>query len=264
MTGSAARTTRNQRRHWTSVLNDLRQRRRAAADGRGDGRDESGISLVEVMITVLLLAIVLAITTPTVTMFFDVNNDVQQTYSATNQVVLASEVLTQYLHEAITPCPTPAGTGCTATAAFAASPLPTYNSMTFYADVSNANGPAQIKFFVSGTTFWAQEYLPNANSCPFNGSTTAPDVCTYPTNPSHTIAMVPNLTNATNSTSNPILSYDISSTSTVCTTSSPTSSNVPSITAVCLSLQTSLKGGLASGYQTTAFALADSYNGTVG
>lgn len=214
------------------------------------------------MLTVTMLAIVLAITTPAVSMFFDVNNDVQQTYLATNQVVLASEVLTQYLHEAIAPCPANTSVSTCSTTAFSSSPTtPTNTSLTFYADVNFANGPAMIVLQASGTTFTANEYLPTGG-CPVNGATNTS--CTYPslTKPSHVIVSVSNLTNVSNTTNDPVLSYDTTTGSNTCNTTS--TSSVSSITAVCIGFQTSLKGGLAGGYQATAFALASSYNGSVG
>jgi hypothetical protein len=188
-----------------------------------------------------------------------VNNDVSQTYLATNQVVLASEVLTQYLHEAIAPCPTTTTSTTCSKTAFATTPIaasgPSATALTFYANVNYLYGPAKIVMATSGTTFTVSEYLPSASSCPFTNSATTAS-CTYPTNATHLIASVSNLTNVST-----ILSYDISATTNACSTSAPTASQ---ITAVCVTLQTALKGGLAGGYQAMAFALASTYNGSVG
>lgn len=217
---------------------------------------EAGFTLVEILITVAILSVVLAITTPVVTAFYDVNGDVQQSFTATNQLVLASESLTQYLHEAVAPCPT--GSSECSTTAFSSTTAPSATSLTFYADTGNANGPVEVVMTTARATMTATVYNPTAGSCPFNGSLTTG--CSYPT-ASHLLVSVPDLTNASASYPNSIFSYDVGTGSNSCTTTSPTAS---SILAVCLNFQADLKGGQPTGYQSLAFALASSYNGSVG
>jgi len=254
----------------------LRELKSRAVHGRigphgSDNSRQDGMSLVEVMVTLLILSIVLAITTPAVTMFFDVNGDVQNTYLSLNQVTLASEVVTQYLHEAIAPCPATnptngnanTETGCSLYA-FSSTPTPSYSSLTFYADDNAALGPEKIVLSTTGKTFTAVTYQPTG-SCPFNSSVTT--MCTYSTT-AHLLTTVSSLTNAsvtavptTSSGTWPILSYDTTAGSNACNTTTPT---VSAIQAVCITLQSSVKGGEPTGYQATAFALASSYNGSVG
>jgi prepilin-type N-terminal cleavage/methylation domain-containing protein len=219
------------------------------------GSTESGFTLVEIMITVAILGVVLAITAPLVTAFYDVNGDVQQSFTATNDLVLASESITQYLHEAVAPCPT-GSTKCSTTA-FSSASSPTATSLTFYANTGNANGPVEVVITTTGTTMSGVIYNPTAGTCPFNGSLTTG--CTY-ANPSHALVTVPDLTNVTSITS-PMFSYDISSGTADCSTTSPTAS---AIVAVCLNFEAALRGGQPTGYESLAFALASSYNGSVG
>jgi hypothetical protein len=207
------------------------------------------------MITVAILGVVLAITAPLVTAFFDVNADVQQSFTATNQLVLASESLTQYLHEAVAPCPT-GSTKCSTTA-FSSTSSPTATSLTFYANTGNANGPVEVVITTTGTTMTGTVYNPTAGTCPFNGSLTTG--CTY-SSPSQLLVTLPDLTNVSSST-NPMFSYDITSGTSNCSTTTPTAS---AIIAVCVNFQAALRGGQPTGYQSLAFALASSYNGSVG
>lgn len=216
---------------------------------------ESGFTLVEILITIAILGVVLAITTPVVTAFYDVNGTVQESFNATNQLVLASESLTQYLHEAVAPCPT--GSSKCSTTAFSSTTAPSATSLTFYADTGNPNGPVEVTITTAGSTMTATVYSPAAGTCPFNGSLTTG--CSY-LNPSHLLVTVPDLTNVSSSTS-PMFSYDVSAGSNSCTTTSPTAS---SILAVCLNFQAALQQGQPTGYQSLAFALASSYNGSVG
>jgi prepilin-type N-terminal cleavage/methylation domain-containing protein len=215
-------------------------------------RFEDGFTLVEIMMVVALMAVVIAITTPVVAMFFDMNSNVQQTYAAENQEILSSETLTQYLHEAVAPCPSGSTqTGCYTTP-YATT---TQTALTFFANVNNANGPAEVTVLVSGTTLTATEYLPTSSSgCPFNGSTSA--ACSYTSSKGHTIVTVSNL-----STTTPFSYLQSSGATCLGTTASPCSG----IVAVYLSIQTSSSGkGQTTGYSTLAYALAPDYNGSVG
>ncbi len=127
-------------------------------------RNEDGFSLVDILIACSLMTVVLVITTPVVTAFYDVNQNEQQTYNNENSIILASEKLTQYIHEAVAPCPTPAQSGCP-TSAFTTT---TGSSLTFYADTNSSIGPAKVVVTVTGTALSALLYKATG-SCPFNG-----------------------------------------------------------------------------------------------
>jgi prepilin-type N-terminal cleavage/methylation domain-containing protein len=219
---------------------------------RDRDRAEDGFTLVEITMVVALMAVVIAITTPVVAMFFDMNNDVQQTYSTANQDILASETLTQYLHEAVAPCPSGSvKTGCYTT------PYATANqsTLTFFANVNSSDGPAEVTISVSGTTLTATEDAATSSSgCPFNGSTTS--ACSYASSISHTIVSVPGLSDAT-----PFSYLESSGATCLGTTASPCAG----IVAVSINLlnQSGTRAQLV-GYSTLAYALAPDYNGSVG
>jgi prepilin-type N-terminal cleavage/methylation domain-containing protein len=214
------------------------------------GEHEQGYTLVEMMLAITILAMVLLITVPLVSVFYDATNDVQNTYAATNQALLASQSLSQYLHEAIAPCPT-GNSSCLTTSPYVS---PTSNSLTFYAFTGNSKGPAKIVIAINGKTLTATMTQP-ASGCPLNGATTG--VCAYPsTQPSYLIANIPNLTNTSP------LSY-LTTAGSTCpgATSGVTAS---SVVAVCVNIQTRLTRGQASGYVTAAYPLSAGYNGSVG
>jgi Tfp pilus assembly protein PilW len=219
---------------------------------RTDERRQDGFSLIDILIAVTLMTIVLVITTPVVTAFYDVNQNEQQTYTNENSVILASEKMTQYVHEAVAPCPSGAQTGCP-TSPFTTT---TGSSLTFYADTDNSKGPSKVVVTLSGTTLTAVIYQATG-SCPFDGSKTS--TCVF-SSTSKNVASVANLSNTS-----PF--YYLTSLSGTCTTSggeiqSPTASQV---VGVCITLQTAptLKGQ-STAFQTLAFALAPTYNGSVG
>jgi Tfp pilus assembly protein FimT len=215
-------------------------------------RTDDGFSLVDILIACALMAVVLVITTPVVTAFYDVNQNEQQTYTNENSIILASEKLTQYIHEAVPPCPTGGQAGCP-TSAFTTT---TGSSLTFYANTNNTTGPSKIVVTITGSTMSAVLYKATG-SCPFNGSTST--TCVFSSS-SKNIAVVPNLSNTS-----PF--YYLTSSSGSCSTSggevqSPTASQV---VGVCLALQTTAtQKGQSAAFQTLAFALAPIYNGGIG
>jgi hypothetical protein len=215
--------------------------------------DEEGFSLVDILLAVSLMMVVLIITTPVVTAFYDVNQNVQQTYNSANQVILASEKLTQYIHEAVAPCPTGTTQSNCPTSAFTTA---TGNSLTFYANTNNSTGPSEVVVSISGTTLTAVDYQATG-SCPFNGSYSS--TCAF--SPiSRRVAYVTGLSNTS-----PF--YYLTSTAGGCSSSggevqTPT---VSAVVGVCMTLQTAAtQKGQSTAYQSLAFALAPSYNGSVG
>lgn len=209
------------------------------------------------VVTIALIAVVLAMTTPVVMMYFNLNGDVSNTYTATNQAILASEEITQYMHEAVAPCPSgTTASGCS-TVPFGAS---TQSTLTFYANTNNSNGPSEVVISVSGTTMTANIYKANANTCPFNGSTTT--ACTFSSS-AHLLTTVTGLSNTT-----PFSYLPTSGSS--CNGSNATSGKcadsyanpIAAVSVIVKLIQTGKSQ--PTGYQTLAYALSPSYNGTVG
>jgi prepilin-type N-terminal cleavage/methylation domain-containing protein len=225
-------------------------------------RGEEGFTLIEMALTVTIMAVVFAMTTPVVMMYFDLNGDVQTTYTAVNQVILASEEITQYMHEAVAPCPSGStATGCS-TVAFGAS---TQSSLTFYVNTNNANGPSEVVIAISGSTMTVKIYAPTAGTCPFNGSTTT--ACTYTGSP-HLLNTVTGLSDLIPFTYVPTTgasTCDGSNASSTPPSVQCADSTSNPIAAVYMTLQLATSGkSEPNGYQTLAYALAPSYNGTVG
>lgn len=220
-------------------------------------RGEEGFTLVEMALTVTIMAVVFAMTTPVVMMYFDLNGDVQTTYSAVNQVILASEEITQYMHEAVAPCPSgTTASGCS-TVPFGAS---TQSSLTFYANTNNTNGPSEVVIAISGSTMTVKIYAATASTCPFNGSTTT--ACTYTGSP-HLLNTITGLSNLTPFSYLPTTGSSCNGANATTSPCANTTSNP--IAAVNMTVQLATSGkSQPNGYQTLAYALAPSYNGTVG
>ena len=146
--GVLSRTDRHKERQLPATERDL-----GSFHARRNGED--GFTLIEMTLTISILAVVFIMTIPIVMMYFHLNNDVQQTYAATNQVILASEEITQYMHEAVAPCPSGSTHAGCSTVPFGAS---TQSSLTFWANTNNTNGPSEVVIAVSGTTLTANVY----------------------------------------------------------------------------------------------------------
>lgn len=67
------------------------------------GRGEDGYTLVEMLITVLVMGILLAMIVPVMSVFLRTGNQITGTWSSLNAVMPASQQLPQYLREAVEP-----------------------------------------------------------------------------------------------------------------------------------------------------------------
>jgi type II secretory pathway pseudopilin PulG len=196
------------------------------------GHSDAGFTLVETALTVLVMAIVLAAAFPTVSLFFGEETAVQNTYSAVDQLVLASEVATRYIHEAVDSSPASPATPFVSASA---------NAVTFYANTGNVNGPEKIVVTVtsgaSGRAFVADIYSPATGSCPFSLTSTA--TCTYGAS-TRSILLINYLTNGTGGS--PVFTYTLQGGGT-CGGPPPGSGG------------TTLKSGLTSGTTYTALSV---------
>jgi prepilin-type N-terminal cleavage/methylation domain-containing protein len=238
--------------------------RRVRAARQSRDIDERGFTIIELLLSVLILSIIIGLSTSTVRMFYVQSADVQGTFAATNQVILASEILTEYTHDGVASCPSPTATPSDSACTIANGEQPfvtaTSNSATFFADtndVSGTNGPAKVSVSLTGTTFTVAVAQPTGG-CPLTSTQTATPatVCTYGT--ARTLVTVPNETNA-----NP-LSYLISGGGSCNTASIPNPTTSPvnqvgAIVAICFNLTSQLKGGQQAGYQSLAYLLSSAY-----
>lgn len=165
---------------------------------------EGGFTLVETALTVLLVAVVMAAAFPVVPVFFREANTVQNTYGAVDQLVLASEVVTRYIHEAVDPAPS------SSTYPFVSASA---NSVTFFANTGLSTGPEEVIVSVSsgtaGTrTFQAYIRSPIAGTCPIAGTSAYPNgTCSYSSTATKSILLINYLTNGT--AGNPVFTYTL-------------------------------------------------------
>jgi prepilin-type N-terminal cleavage/methylation domain-containing protein len=72
---------------------------------RWRGRDDSGVTLVELMVSMSVFLVLITITFPVLNTFFSVDNSVTKTVSAVNQILPATTTLERYLRSAVQPAP---------------------------------------------------------------------------------------------------------------------------------------------------------------
>ncbi len=244
------------------------RRRRATESGEG------GFTLVELAITLAIMAVIIVTVTPVVQIFYDESLAVQRTYNGADETLLTSEIMTRYVREMVEPAP-PSGTGVP-TPPFATA---TGCSATFYADTGNPNGPQKVVAQATPCTGTHQTFLmsvtaPDPNSCPITGSTGT--MCTYTTNAARVAVDIPNMINNTT----PIFTYTLQGGSTTatpgatCTAADGWSCTTPStscaagagncqldeVIAVSVNIQVDLAPGSPSGFQTLAYVIAPSYS----
>ena len=137
--------------------------------------------MIETALVVLVMSIVLAVVLPTVTVFFSEQTTIQNTFGAVDQLVLASETVTRFVHEAVDASPNPPATPFVTASA---------NAVTFTTNTGQANGPEEAVVHVTagagGTRTFGLSLIPaGAGSCPpctYTGSSTDSELINYLTN----------------------------------------------------------------------------------
>jgi len=223
---------------------------------------DDGTTLVETLVTCLVLSLAFAAVVPILVVFDLESTAVLHTYGAVDQVLLASEILNQYIRDAVEPGPPTSGV-----------PVPPFssasgNSATFYADTGNPTGPERVVARVTTSANGVQTFLvtataADADSCPMTGSTGT--ACTYLTAAPRDVADVADLVNG----ATPIFTYTLTS---GVSTSSPSTScasgagNCPldSVDDVAVDLQAGGTSGNTAGYQSLAHVFAPTFNPAVG
>jgi prepilin-type N-terminal cleavage/methylation domain-containing protein len=190
-------------------------------------RPEAGFTLVEVIVTLAVFTVLLAMTIPVLATFMDASTRVTNTYANVNQLLPVSTNLQRLIRSAVAPAPTyftgipvsPFGSYSNSSGNLVAGTLsPT--SLTFYANVGNPNGPAKIvaSCTPNGTTGLCaypgtltvteaqaiQTGSPAASTCPFGGQNN--ETCTWSSSPT-TLLTVKGLTNGLNDI--PLFTYTL-------------------------------------------------------
>ena len=271
------------------------ERRRAA-------RDDSGFTLVELLVAMGVFSLLLAITFPVLNTFFNVDDGLAQTITAENALLPATTTFERYLRSAVEPAP-----AVGVTQGIPGTPVPPFvpvtgtspttyqmgtNALAFYSNVGNANGPELVRASVTPTgtgangkqlyTLTITATVADLNTCPGSGasmSTATNAKCTYTTNPAKPIAVITGVTNGSSTAPTPIFQYSIASNTdgtptwapstgstapTTWTCTSSTSCNPASLTAMQLNIQTQSNVGGLSSIQTVVYFQAITYTTGVG
>jgi prepilin-type N-terminal cleavage/methylation domain-containing protein len=179
---------------------------------------EAGFTLVELLMTIGIFTILLAMSIPIVATFMDASTRVTNTYANVNQLIPVSTNLQRLIRSAVAPAPTsyanipvPAfGTYSATTGAGTGTITPT--SLTFYTNVADSNGPAKIVASCTPNGTTGKCAYPatftvtiarattnpstGSNTCPFDGDDT--NTCYWGT--ARTLLTVNGVTNGLNST----------------------------------------------------------------
>jgi len=143
-------------RRFEQIRSQLRRRR-----GR---EDEGGWTAIEIVVTLLVLAVLFTVTMPTITIFMNLSNQVNATYSGGDQMLLVTGVLSRYFRAAVEPAPETRASG------FAPFITATANQITFTANFGNSNGPGEVNAQLTGTAPNAVLTITvanaNPNTCP--------------------------------------------------------------------------------------------------
>ena len=156
---------------------------------------EEGVTLLELMIVMAVLAILLAISVPIVSTLLQTTGRVSSTYANVNEQLWLSTNLQRLLRAAVAPEPSTAtGTPITPFVAFtqtSSSSTPSLNptAVTFYANTGTANGPERVTASCTATssnktlcakptsTFTVTITPATAGTCPTTAASSA--VCAY-------------------------------------------------------------------------------------
>jgi Tfp pilus assembly protein PilV len=250
----------------SSVGAPPRGRGTQAAAARSCREDEGGFTIIELLLSVLILSIIVGLSTTTVRMFYTQSADVQNTFAVTNQVLLASEILTDYTHDGVASCPAPTATpgdaACTTGNGENPFATATSTSATFFADtddISGTSGPVEVSVSLSGTTLTVTLAQPTSG-CPLTSSPST--YCHYGT--AKTIATVYNETNATPLSYLIAVGGSCSSASIPNPTTTGNPTQISEIVGMCIDLGAQLKGGQQAAYQSLGYMLSPGYTMNAG
>lgn len=210
----------------SSLLRRLERLHACRRTGDPAGRDEAGVTLVELAIATFTLLILFAMTIPIVDTLFSTVARVNNTYINVNQLLPVSTNLQRFVRSAVDPGPTSGGVPVPAFVTGAVSPT----SMTFYTNIGDTNGPAKIVASCASTTpttglcnaggvFTVTEAKANSGTCPPAGTT-----CTW--GAAHGLISVAGVSNAADN--QPLFEYTLLLTTSTITGTTYTTSLVGS------------------------------------
>jgi prepilin-type N-terminal cleavage/methylation domain-containing protein len=168
---------------------------------------ESGFTLVEVMVVLLIVGILLAVLVPIVSTVVQSSSRVNNTYANVDEQLWLSTNLQRLLRAAVAPAPSYSGSTATqppVTPFVPGSISPT--SMTFYTNTGTPNGPVKVTAACTDTpgnptlctattsTFTVTMTSPKPGSCPFKTGTLA-NHCSWPSSAAKILLSLPHVRN---------------------------------------------------------------------
>jgi prepilin-type N-terminal cleavage/methylation domain-containing protein len=256
----------------------------AKSGGEDHLTSESGLTLIELLVAMMVTAILLTVTLPVINAFVMAGDKVESTYAAVDQILPLSATLPRFLRSAVEPAPSVAGVPVPPFVVTTSALTPVNYGpyvMSFYSNVGDSNGPARIKVTVTGSvapyTLKMTETPANAGSCPGVNPPPA-TTCTYSATPLKLLATVNNLVNGPGS-GTPIFTYSTPNTgigtslpqdstpfittSTNCGIGS-TTCLADQINYVTVTLQAQIRGAPKSTISSSLFLLVPTYSAIVG
>jgi prepilin-type N-terminal cleavage/methylation domain-containing protein len=252
-----------------------------SVDDPSIGRD-SGYTLVELLVTVMITAILLTVVVPTVDTFVTNTDNLQSTYTALDQILPLSTTVPRYLRSAVEPAPDSffaSGVPVPPFELYTAGTMPAnygpYN-ISFYSNTGDQNGPELISVTVTGTaapyTLTLTGTPATAGTCPgVNASGTG---CTYNAAKTKIFDTFTNLVNGPGS-GTPIFTYSTSAspppatlsqddTPFLTTNCTSTSCNADQINYVTVTLKGQTKKGQSTTIASSLYLLVSTYSPIVG
>jgi prepilin-type N-terminal cleavage/methylation domain-containing protein len=264
---------------------------------RQRGFGDEAFTLPELMVAMVVFSVLLVMTVPLMTTFFNVDTNVTNTVGTVNQILPATTVLQRYLHSAVAPSSTAISPFVVTGSTYSASA----NQMSFYSNTGDQVasgalagdpiGPRLVTLSISGPTTTSAYTLTLATqqavsgTCPGSSpamSQTNGATCSYTGQPSRLDFSISQVSNGAASSTNPIFQYiagiNASGLPNVITPGSPpsgwtcnTSACVPvsasaiqSVTGVQIDVETQAKGGSLTSFRSTVLFFAPSYSANVG
>jgi prepilin-type N-terminal cleavage/methylation domain-containing protein len=168
--------TRRLRDAWARALKGARAGRRRPAD--------EGYTLTELAVALTLFGVLMAMTAPIVSTLFSTTSYVTSSYQNENQLLPISTTFQNLIRSVVEPAPNlssgqPVPAYGVYNSSGAAVTEPSATSMTFFTNIGDPNGPAEVVASFSGSTFTVTVARANAGTCPgLNAGGTA---CTWGT-----------------------------------------------------------------------------------
>ncbi len=205
---------------------DARRADRSQHGRHADRRSDAGMTLVEVLVAMFTLLLLLTAAVVTLSAFLSAGTQITARFAQVDQVLPTTATIQRLVRSEVQPAPgqNPANTqyptpipGFGVAVPLAGTTAP-YNandmvnplnnqltltgignfSLSFYANVGNANGPALIVAQLANSNFTVTQTIPTANTCPtVTGST---NLCQYSASHTQTIVTIPNVVNGTDPT----------------------------------------------------------------